>query len=164
MWENEPMKCPSCLSPESKVIDSRPVEDSNSIRRRRECLNCQTRFTTYEFIEEFQAVVIKKNGNKEYFNKNKLLQGLMTACRKRPVDAEAIADEIENEIRNSMRREVPSSEIGEMAMEKLKAKDDVAYVRFASVYREFRDVDTFVREIKDLKKSENKSSGENYEK
>lgn len=150
------MKCPSCLSPDSKfkVIDSRPVEESNSIRRRRECLNCQSRFTTYEFIDEFQAVVIKKNGTKEYFDKNKLLKGLMSACTKRPVDAEAIADEIESEIRNSMRKEITSSEIGESAMEKLRAKDDVAYVRFASVYREFRDVETFVREIKDLKKSE----------
>lgn len=149
------MKCPSCqAADEFKVIDSRPVEESNSIRRRRECKICQSRFTTYEFIDEFQAVVIKKNGTKEYFDKNKLLKGLMSACTKRPVDAEAIADEIESDIRNSMRKEVTASEIGERAMEKLRDKDDVAYVRFASVYREFRDVDTFVREIKDLKKSE----------
>ena len=114
------MKCPSCSSQESKVIDSRPVEESNSIRRRRECLECQTRFTTYEFIDVFQPVVIKKDGTKEYFDRNKLLSGLLTACRKRPVDAEAIAREIEADIMNSLRREISSKELGEAAMEKLK--------------------------------------------
>jgi len=141
------MKCPVCGSAESKVVDSRPVEDSNSIRRRRECLDCQKRFTTYEIIEAFQPVIVKKDGTKEYFDKNKLLGGLMKACQKRPVDAEAIAAEIEAEIMNTLRREIPSRELGEMAMEKLKARDAVAYVRFASVYREFKDVETFMREL-----------------
>ena len=141
------MKCPSCSSTESKVVDSRPVEESNSIRRRRECLNCQTRFTTYEFIDELQPVVVKKNGTKEYFDKNKLRSG-------RPVDAEAIADEIELDIKNAMRREITSKEIGEAAMEKLRERDDVAYVRFASVYREFHDIETFMREIQKLKENE----------
>ena len=151
------MKCPSCSSDDIKVIDSRPVEDSNSIRRRRECQNCQTRFTTYEFIDEFQPVVIKKNGTKEYFDKNKLLSGLINACQKRPLDPEAIADEIELDIRNTMRREISSKEIGEKAMEMLRNRDDVAYVRFASVYREFRDAETFMREIRKLKNNENES-------
>ncbi len=145
------MKCPSCSSPDSKVIDSRPVEESNSIRRRRECLACQTRFTTYEFIDVFQPVVLKKDGSKEYFDKNKLMSGLMKACQKRPVDGEAIAAEIEAELHNSLRKEITSKELGEIAMEKLRAKDAVAYVRFASVHREFKDVETFMRELEELK-------------
>ena len=147
------MKCPSCGSADFKlkVIDSRPVEESNSVRRRRECLACQFRFTTYEVIEEFQTLVVKKNGNKEYFDRNKLIRGIMTACRKRPVDAEAIAREIEQEINSSLRHEIASDEIGESVMEKLRALDEVAYVRFASVYKEFCDVETFVREIRRLK-------------
>ncbi len=153
------MKCPICGFADSKVIDSRPVEESNSIRRRRECLSCQKRFTTYEIIEAFQPVIVKKDGTKEYFDKNKLLGGLLKACQKRPVDAETIAGEIETEIMNSLRREITSSEIGELAMRKLKARDGVAYVRFASVYREFKDVETFVQELKELaeeKKNESK--------
>lgn len=145
------MKCPMCGYADSKVIDSRPVEESDSIRRRRECLKCQKRFTTYEVIEAFQPVIVKKDGTKEYFDKNKILGGLMKACQKRPVDAEAIAAEIEVEIMNSLRREIPSREIGELAMEKLKKRDAVAYVRFASVYREFKDVETFMRELQGLK-------------
>ena len=145
------MKCPSCSSPDSKVIDSRPVEESNSIRRRRECPECQTRFTTYEFIDVFQPVVLKKDGSKEYFDRGKLMSGLMRACQKRPVDAEAIAIEIESELLNSLRKEITSGEIGEMAMEKLRALDAVAYVRFASVHREFKDVETFMRELEELK-------------
>ena len=145
------MKCPSCSSPDSKVIDSRPVEESNSIRRRRECLECQTRFTTYEFIDVFQPVVLKKDGSKEYFDRGKLMSGLMRACQKRPVDAEAIAIEIESELLNSLRKEITSGEIGEIAMEKLRALDAVAYVRFASVHREFKDVETFMRELEELK-------------
>jgi transcriptional repressor NrdR len=140
-----------CGYADSKVIDSRPVEESDSIRRRRECLKCQKRFTTYEVIEAFQPVIVKKDGSKEYFDKNKILGGLMKACQKRPVDAEAIAAEIEVEIMNSLRREIPSREIGELAMEKLKKRDAVAYVRFASVYREFKDVETFMRELQGLK-------------
>ena len=145
------MRCPMCGYTDSKVIDSRPVEESDSIRRRRECLKCQKRFTTYEIIEAFQPVIVKKDGTKEYFDKNKILGGLLKACQKRPVDAEAIAAEIEVEIMNSLRREIPSREIGELAMEKLKKRDAVAYVRFASVYREFKDVETFMRERQGLK-------------
>ena len=145
------MRCPMCGYADRKVIDSRPVEESDSIRRRRECLQCQKRFTTYEIIEAFQPVIVKKDGTKEYFDKNKILGGLMKACQKRPVDAEAIAGEIEVEIMNSLRREIPSREIGELAMEKLKKRDAVAYVRFASVYREFKDVETFMKELQGLK-------------
>ena len=155
------MNCPSCGSADStKVIDSRPVEESNSVRRRRECLVCQFRFTTYEVIEEFQTLVVKKNGDKEYFDRSKLLRGIMNACQKRPVDAEAIAREIEQEINSSLRHEITSEEIGERVMEKLRAVDDVAYVRFASVYKEFSDIETFTREIRRLKidkKHENES-------
>ena len=145
------MRCPMCGYTDSKVIDSRPVEESDSIRRRREGLKCQKRFTTYEIIEAFQPVIVKKDGTKEYFDKNKILGGLLKACQKRPVDAEAIAAEIEVEIMNSLRREIPSREIGELAMEKLKKRDAVAYVRFASVYREFKDVETFMKELQGLK-------------
>ena len=149
------MRCPSCSSPDSKVIDSRPVEENNSIRRRRECLSCQTRFTTYEFIDVFQPVVLKKDGSKEYFDRNKLMSGLMKACQKRPVDAEALAAEIEAEIHNSLRKEITSKELGEIAMEKLRKLDAVAYVRFASVHREFKDVETFMRELEGLKDQAN---------
>ena len=145
------MKCPMCGYEDSKVIDSRPVEESDSIRRRRECKKCQKRFTTYEIIEAFQPLIVKKDGTKEYFDKNKILGGLMKACQKRPVDAEAIAAEIEVEIMNSLRREIPSREIGELAMEKLKKRDAVAYVRYASVHREFKDVETFMEELRKLR-------------
>jgi len=155
------MKCPICGFADSKVIDSRPVEDSNSIRRRRECQSCQKRFTTYEIIEAFQPVIVKKDGTKEYFDKNKLLGGLLKACQKRPVDAETIAGEIEMEIMNSLRREITSKEIGELAMRKLKARDGVAYVRFASVYREFKDVETFVQELQGLAEEKKQGAGEN---
>lgn len=148
------MKCPSCGFGESKVIDSRPVEENNSIRRRRECLQCHTRFTTYEVVDVYQPVVLKKDGTKELFDKNKLLTGLLKACQKRPVNAEAVANEIESSLYNTMRREVTSQKIGELAMEKLKALDAVAYVRFASVHREFKDIDTFMKEITDLQNSE----------
>ena len=151
------MRCPMCGYTDSKVIDSRPVEESDSIRRRRECLKCQKRFTTYEIIEAFQPVIVKKDGTKEYFDKNKILGGLLKACQKRPVDAEAIAAEIEVEIMNSLRREIPSREIGELAMEKLKKRDAVAYVRFASVYREFKDVETFMKELQGLKADPNEA-------
>lgn len=145
------MKCPYCSYSDSKVIDSRPVEENNSIRRRRECLECHSRFTTYEIIDVFQPVVVKKDGAKELFDKNKLLSGLMKACEKRPVNAENIADEVEAEILNSLKREITSNAIGELAMEKLRDKDDVAYVRFASVHREFKDIDSFMRELTKLK-------------
>ncbi len=145
------MRCPACGVDNDKVVDSRPVEENNSIRRRRECLNCQHRFTTYEVLEAFQPIVVKKDGTKEYFDKNKLMAGLVRACQKRAVDPAAIASQIETDIMNSMCKEIQSTKIGEMAMERLKAADSVAYVRFASVYRDFKDVDTFMRELKELK-------------
>ena len=145
------MKCPFCSSPESKVIDSRPAFESNSIRRRRECLECKARFTTYEVIDVFKPLVVKKDGTKELFDKNKILNGLMKACEKRPVNAEAVAGEIEQEILNTLTREITSNAIGEIAMDKLKRLDDVAYVRFASVHREFKDIDTFMQELTKLK-------------
>lgn len=145
------MKCPSCASEDIKVVDSRPVDENNSIRRRRECLACQTRFTTYEVIEAFQPVVVKKDGTKELFDKNKLLTGLLKACQKRPVNAEAVVAEIESDLHNSLKREITSLELGEIAMEKLRNLDAVAYVRFASVHREFKDVETFMKELQNLK-------------
>lgn len=148
------MKCPSCGSEDIKVVDSRPVEENNSIRRRRECLACHNRFTTYEVIDAFQPVVVKKDGSKELFDKNKLLSGLLRACQKRPVNAEALANEIEAEIQNSLKREITSSDIGEIAMDKLRERDAVAYVRFASVHREFKDVETFMKELEILKRDE----------
>ena len=147
------MKCPYCGFADSKVIDSRPINDNTSIRRRRECPQCLRRFTTFEVIESIQIVVIKKDGTRELFDKNKLLSGLMKACQKRSVNAGDIADEIESELQNSLRQEISSIEIGEMAMKKLKERDRVAYVRFASVYREFKDLDTFLNELKELKNS-----------
>ncbi|MBQ8140992.1 MAG: transcriptional repressor NrdR [Clostridia bacterium] len=146
------MKCPACGNADCKVIDSRPMPEGNSIRRRRECLACQKRFTTYEIIETVQMFVVKKNGTKEIFERNKLLSGILKACEKRPVNAEEIVSEIENELQNSLSAEVSTKEIGEMVMDKLKARDEVAYVRFASVYREFKDIDTFIKELSSLKK------------
>lgn len=146
------MKCPGCGFPESKVIDSRPTEE-NSIRRRRECLACQKRFTTFETIEATQIIVLKKSGGKELFDKQKLLAGILKATQKRPVDALALVNEVEAELQNTLRQEIPSVEIGELVMKKLKERDEVAYVRFASVYREFRDIDTFLAELKELKES-----------
>ncbi len=150
------MKCPVCGYAESKVIDSRPVDEGSSIRRRRECLSCGHRFTTFEVTEALRIVVIKKDGTKELFDRSKLLGGLFKATQKRPVDAEQIVTEIESELYNTLRQEITTEEIGQMAMEKLKATDEVAYVRFASVYREFKDVDSFLAELKDLKKEQKK--------
>jgi len=149
------MKCPACGYFDSKVIDSRPVSDGSSIRRRRECLQCQKRFTTFEVVETVQIVVLKKGGSKELFDRNKLLSGVMKACQKRPVNAEALVAEIEAELQNSLTLEVSSRQLGEMVMKKLKDRDDVAYVRFASVYREFKDLDTFLAELRELKKETN---------
>jgi len=146
------MKCPFCNHPDSKVIDSRPVSDGASIRRRRECLSCLKRFTTFEMLETMQIMVVKKDGSKELFDKSKLLSGLFKAAYKRPINPEEIADEIESELLNDLVQEVTTAEIGERAMEKLKKLDDVAYVRFASVYREFTDADTFLSELKGLLK------------
>lgn len=147
------MKCPVCGYTESKVIDSRPIEEGSSIRRRRECLSCQNRFTTYETIETLPLLVVKKDKTRELFDKNKLLSGIITACHKRPVameQMESIASEVESEIQNSLSREISSQRIGVLVMEKLKDLDPVAYVRFASVYREFKDLDTFMRELEAL--------------
>lgn len=145
------MKCPACGYFDSKVIDSRPSGD-NSIRRRRECLECQKRFTTFETIESVQQFVLKKNGEKELYDRNKLLSGVMKACQKRPVNPEQIVSEVEQEMQNTMKTEISTKEVGELVMLKLKEHDEVAYVRFASVYREFKDVDTFLKELKDLMK------------
>lgn len=145
------MKCPACGYPESKVIDSRPVNDGTSIRRRRECLYCQKRFNTFEVLESLQIIVIKKSGEKELFDRTKLLSGVLKATQKRPVNADEIVSEIEAELQNNMRVEVTTGEIGEMVMARLKEKDKVAYVRFASVYREFTDVNNFLEELMELK-------------
>ena len=149
------MKCPVCNFPDSKVIDSRPTQDGSSIRRRRECLACQKRFTTFEILETVQIFVIKKNGTKEMFDKNKLLSGVMKACQKRPVNAEDIVSDIETELQNTLTQEIGSRELGDMVMRRLKDIDKVAYIRFASVYREFKDIETFVAELKELQGKSN---------
>ena len=148
------MKCVYCGCLESKVIDSRPTEEGASIRRRRECLSCKGRFTTYEVVESLPLVVIKKDNTREAFDRSKLLAGIVKSCYKCPVTMEQmenITAEIETELQNSLTREIPSSQIGVLVMKKLKAISDVAYVRFASIYREFRDLETFLRELEALK-------------
>ena len=149
------MKCPACGFAESKVIDSRPINDGSSIRRRRECLACQKRFNTFEVLESVQIIVIKKNGEKELFDRTKLLSGVLKATQKRPVNADEIVSQIENELQNNMKLEVTTTEIGEMVMTKLRDKDKVAYVRFASVYREFTDVNNFLDELMELRGDKN---------
>ena len=147
------MKCPFCDNPDTKVIDSRPTEEGHAIRRRRGCDRCSKRFTTYEKVEETILMVVKKDGKREAFDRNKLLNGLLRACEKRPVSIETlerIVDEIETLLQNSLDREVPSHMIGTYAMEKLKTVDEVAYVRFASVYRKFEDIETFMNEIRSM--------------
>ncbi len=147
------MKCPFCGYEESKVIDSRPTDEGERIRRRRECLQCQKRFTTYEIIESLPIIVIKKDSSREVFNRDKLLNGLMRACEKRPVSIEVlerVIDDIESNLQNSLDREVTSERIGELVMDKLKSVDEVAYVRFASVYRQFKDINTFMSELSKL--------------
>ena len=146
------MKCPACGNPDLKVIDSRPIEEGNSIRRRRECLQCAKRFTTFEMIEQAQIIVIKKDGSKEPFDRNKLVTGILKSTRKRSVDAEAIVDEIEAELQNTLDLEVPSVELGDLVLAKLRDIDEISYVRFASVYHEFTDVDSFMDELKKLKR------------
>ena len=144
------MKCPYCGDQDSKVIDSRHSEDGTSIRRRRECLSCQKRFTTYETVESLPIVVVKRYGSRQSFDRNKILNGMLRACEKRPVslsEMERVADEIEQIIQNSLEREVRSEEIGELLMERLKKLDEVSYVRFASVYRQFKDLNSFVQEL-----------------
>ena len=147
------MKCPFCGHPESKVIDSRPADENASIRRRRECLACGKRFTTYETVECLPIVVIKTDGSRQSFDRQKVLRGMIRACEKRPVslaELERIADEIEQELQNSMEREIRTADIGEKVMERLRSVDQVAYVRFASVYRQFKDIDTFMAELNKL--------------
>lgn len=147
------MRCPYCGYNESKVIDSRPAEEGATIRRRRECLACQRRFTTYEIVERLPLVVIKRDGSRQTFDKIKVMNGMLRACEKRPVSLqslEKIADEIEQELQNSLEREVNTTEIGEMVMTRLKDVDEVAYVRFASVYRQFKDINTFLDELTKL--------------
>ena len=147
------MKCPFCGHPESKVIDSRPADENASIRRRRECLSCARRFTTYETVESLPMVVIKKDGSRQSFDRSKVLRGMIRACEKRPVsfdELERITDEIEQELQNSMEREIRTADIGEKVMERLRSVDQVAYVRFASVYRQFKDIDTFMAELNKL--------------
>lgn len=149
------MKCPFCNYEESKVIDSRPTDEGQKIRRRRECLQCAKRFTTYEIIENLPIIVIKKDKSRETFNREKLMTGLLRACEKRPVSFDTLdnmIDEIEVIIQNSLDREVSSERIGELVMEKLKKIDEVAYVRFASVYRQFKDINTFMSELSKLLK------------
>ena len=153
------MKCPYCGEVESKVIDSRPADDGERIRRRRECLSCKKRFTTYEIVETVPLMVVKKDHSREAFDRQKLLNGLMRACEKRPVPIDTLeraVDEIEQTLLNTLNREVTSLEIGELAMEQLKNIDEVAYVRFASVYRQFSDINTFMDELKELLNSNQK--------
>ena len=147
------MKCPYCGYSESKVIDSRPADENSSIRRRRECLACGKRFTTYETVESLPMVVVKKDGSRQSFDRRKVLGGMIRACEKRPVplaELEKIAEEIEQDLQNSMEREVSTETIGEKVMERLRNVDQVAYVRFASVYRQFKDIDTFMTELNKL--------------
>ena len=147
------MKCPFCDNPDTKVIDSRPTEEGHAIRRRRGCDRCSKRFTTYEKVEETILRVVKKDGKREAFDRNKLLRGITRACEKRPVSLasmEAMVDEIERKLNNMMEKEVASDYIGELVMDELKKVDEVSYVRFASVYRQFTDVNTFMKEIEKL--------------
>ena len=147
------MKCPYCLYSESKVVDSRPADDGQRIRRRRECIQCGKRFTTYEIIETQPVIIIKRDKSRQVFDRNKLLSGLLRACEKRPVTLDKLEnaiDEIESQLQNSLEREVTSVEIGEMALSKLKDIDEIAYVRFASVYRDFKDIHSFMDELNAL--------------
>ena len=147
------MHCPFCGYEDSKVIDSRPAEDGAAIRRRRECIKCEKRFTTYEKVESLPIIVIKKDKTREQFNREKLLSGITRACEKRPVETEQLdmlVDRIESELQNTLRREISTKEIGEKVMEGLREIDEVAYVRFASVYRQFKDVNPFIAEVNKL--------------
>lgn len=147
------MRCPYCEYFESKVVDSRPTDEGQAIRRRRECMKCAKRFTTYEKIEEIPIIIVKKDGNRQSYDRNKLLNGIIKACEKRPVSMhiiENIVDDIEKNLSNSLEKEITSVEVGEMVMNKLKNIDEVAYVRFASVYRQFKDVNSFMDELKKI--------------
>ena len=158
------MKCPFCAHADSRVIDSRPTDEGERIRRRRECVGCGKRFTTYEIIETVPLIVVKKDRSREAFDRTKLLNGFLRACEKRPVSIETIeraVDDIETRLQNSLDREVTSKLIGEYAMEVLQGIDEVAYVRFASVYREFKDIDTFMFELQKLLSSGTDGSAKN---
>lgn len=147
------MKCPYCSTENIKVIDSRPSEENNAIRRRRQCDNCDRRFTTYETIETIPLIIVKKDQTREPFSRDKLMSGLVRSCHKRPVsisDIDHVVEEIENQLYNTMKKEIESSYIGGIVMERLKEIDEVAYVRFASIYREFRDINTFMDELKKI--------------
>ena len=144
------MKCPVCNFQDSRVLDSRPVDDGASIKRRRECPHCGKRFTTYEVVETVTIAVVKRNGDREFFDKHKLVLGIERACQKRPVDPEGIALSIEAELQNSLVTEISSTQIGEMVLERLRDIDRVSYIRFASVYREFKDIESFTEEIRSL--------------
>lgn len=152
------MKCPFCGYKEDKVVDSRATQDEVAIRRRRQCLRCKKRFTTYEYIEDVSLMVIKRDGQRQVFDRKKILSGIMKACEKRPISLdkmEELVTQVERAIQKKPTRQIPSSRIGELVMEKLKALDDVAYVRFASVYRQFKDVGQFMTELKDILNKEN---------
>ena len=147
------MKCPFCLHDEDKVIDSRSSNEGKSVRRRRECTKCKKRFTTYEYVEEVPLMVIKKDGRRESFDRNKIISGILKACEKRPVSmekVEAVVDRVEKELQKSFDKEVKAQVVGELVMEHLHKIDEVAYVRFASVYRQFKDINQFMKELKDL--------------
>ena len=151
------MKCPNCESNDARVVDSRPSDDGSSIRRRRECLTCGTRFTTYEKIEDMPLMVIKKDGSRQAFDRQKLLIGIMKSCEKRPVttrQVEDLIDEVERAAGNALKREISSSDIGELVLKELRGIDEVAYIRFASVYRAFRDIRSFIEEISNLLQDE----------
>ncbi len=144
------MRCPLCSCPDSRVLDSRPANDGASIKRRRECPTCGKRFTTYEVIDTVPIAVVKRDGHREFFDKHKLVRGISIACQKRPVNAEAIATAIEQELMNSIDTEISSKSIGEKVLSRLKECDIVAYIRFASIYRDFKDIDSFTAELKRL--------------
>lgn len=147
------MKCPFCAYEDSKVIDSRPTDENQTIRRRRECINCKKRFTTYEKIEKVPIVIVKKDGTRQTFDRNKILNGMIRACEKRPVSIRTLenaVDNIEKQIYNTLDREIKSDLVGELVMEELKEIDEISYVRFASVYRQFKDINSFMEELKNI--------------
>ena len=152
------MKCPICNFPDSRVLDSRPVEDGASIKRRRECPNCGRRFTTYEVVDTVPITVTKRDGRHEFFDKHKLEVGIMRACQKRSVNAGEIAMSIESELQNSLVTEIKSADIGEMVLDRLRDRDIVSYIRFASVYREFKDLDSFAEEIRAINRENKKKA------
>ncbi len=145
------MRCPACGYPESKVVDSRPNVEDNTIKRRRECMSCGRRFTTYEAVESVQLIVVKKDGSKELFDKHKLISGIMKACHKRNVDAVAVANEVEAELSNSLAGEIKSDDIGKTVLKRLRELDPVSYIRYASVYRDFDDIKSFLDELENIR-------------